>query len=70
MGHSPPPGQSLAKANLQAYVMDFGEFKGKATAFNFSIDVVNFESEKFNFYCYFQHVLKKIENKIEKIYYF
>ncbi|XP_058807442.1 uncharacterized protein LOC131673451 [Phymastichus coffea] len=42
LGHVPPIGEPLAQVMLSAYVRDFGVLEGKATAFNFSIDNVNF----------------------------
>jgi hypothetical protein len=45
LGHIPPNGEPLAQVSLTAYVKDFGEIKGKATAFNFSITNINFKSK-------------------------
>lgn len=45
LGHLPPNGEALAQVFLKAYVKDFGELKGKATAFNFTISNVNFNSK-------------------------
>ncbi|KAJ8680618.1 hypothetical protein QAD02_016405 [Eretmocerus hayati] len=42
LGHVPPTGEPLVRASLFAYSKDFGELKGKATAFNFSIGDINF----------------------------
>ena len=45
VGHIPPTGELLAQVSLSAYVKDFGELNGKATAFNFSINIVDFNSK-------------------------
>lgn len=56
LGHVPPTGEPLAQVSLMAYVKDFGNLKGKSTAFNFTISDVNFNSKckflflKFNTY--------------------
>ncbi|XP_001604511.1 uncharacterized protein LOC100120917 isoform X1 [Nasonia vitripennis] len=42
LGHLPPTGEPLAQVSLVAYVHDFGNLKGKATAFNSSISDINF----------------------------
>lgn len=57
LGHVPPIGEPLARITLSAYVMEFGVLEGKATAFNFSIDNVNFNSKYFSIYLYLQKLM-------------
>lgn len=46
LGHTPAIGDYLAKVSLIAYVKDFGGTNGKATAFNLTVDDVNFHSKE------------------------